>query len=282
VLKTRETYSNPNNMSDVDVHRKVDPSLRTIPSDLVHYFKYASSAYSLVCPRPNGSKLVIQLSNPSTNVQGFVARDDLRKEVVVALRGSTSVIEVMLDTQVTLVPFICPGCRLPAGTRVHSGFLTAWDSIVLEVQPVIEKLLSVHEGYSVVTVGHSLGGAISLLAALHLKENFRETRIRTYSYGAPRTGNKLFAEYVNTTFGKNAYRIVHSNDGVPTMIPKLLGYHHHGVEYWQHEDPPSEETTVKCDINGEDPCCSASIPSQGINAAHTSYFGILAVTPFCL
>jgi len=27
--------------------------------DLVHYFKYASSAYSPVCPRPNGKKLVM-------------------------------------------------------------------------------------------------------------------------------------------------------------------------------------------------------------------------------
>ena len=50
----------------------------------------------------------------------------------------------------------------------------SWDSIVLEVQPVVEQLLSVREGYSIVTVGHSLGGAISLLAAVHLKENFRE------------------------------------------------------------------------------------------------------------
>ena len=54
------------------------------------------------------------------------------------------------------------------------GFFASWDSIVLEVQPVVEQLLSVHEGYSVVTVGHSLGGAVSLLAAVHLKENFRE------------------------------------------------------------------------------------------------------------
>lgn len=27
-------------------------------AQLVHYFKYASSAYSLVCPRPNGNHLV--------------------------------------------------------------------------------------------------------------------------------------------------------------------------------------------------------------------------------
>jgi hypothetical protein len=72
-----------------------------------------------------------------------------------------------------------------------------------------------------------------------------------------------------------------------------------GIEIWQREDPASETTTVMCDAEGEDPCCSLAIPSQGINMAHTTvsemkhiylpffmilfsqYFGILASTPFC-
>ena len=41
-----------------------------------------------------------------------------------------------------------------------------------------------------------------------------------------------------------------------------------GVEYWQHASPPSEATTVECDADGEDPACSASIPSRGVNVAH--------------
>lgn len=102
---------------------------------------------------------------------------------------------------------------------------------------------------------------------------------------------------------------------VPTMIPRLLGYHHHGkyfltspfhkvhrrtgIEYWQYTHPASGDTTAKCDPEGEDPCCSASVPSQGVTLAHTNvsdvndvfiefpaqstkYFGIMATTPFCL
>jgi len=94
--------------------------------------------------------------------------------------------------------------------------------------------------------------------------------------------NQVFAEFVNKTFGKDAFRVVHGNDGVPTIIPTKFGYHHHGVEYWQHANPPSEATTVECSADGEDSACSASIPSQGPNIAHTMYFGILATTPFCL
>ncbi|CAA7267494.1 unnamed protein product [Cyclocybe aegerita] len=259
-----------------------NPISHDLYASLVFYFKYASSAYTLVCPRPNGNMLVTQLANPLTDIQGFVARDDHRKEVVIALRGSASVTDILLDCHIALVPFISPGVKVPPGARVHAGFLLAWDSVALEVITVVKKQLSAHEGYSVVTTGHSLGGSLALFAAVTLRQNFKSVHIRTYSYGAPRSGNKIFADYVNATFGEAAYRVVHGNDGVPTMIPTGLGYHHHGVEYWQRESPPSEETTVQCNAEGEDATCSASIPSQGVNVAHTNYFGILVSTPFCL
>lgn len=57
---------------------------------------------------------------------------------------------------------------------------------------------------------------------------------------------------------------------VPTMIPLALGYHHHGVEYWQHSSPASSTTTVECEASGEDARCSLSVPSKGVNVAHTN------------
>lgn len=41
-----------------------------------------------------------------------------------------------------------------------------------------------------------------------------------------------------------------------------------GIEYWQYTTPASEETTRACAADGEDPTCSASIPTKGINPAH--------------
>ncbi|KAF8186622.1 Alpha/Beta hydrolase protein [Pholiota molesta] len=215
------------------------------------------------------------------DVHGFIARDDSRKEIIVALRGSASVTDMIINAQVLLVPFEFPGVKLPSGTRVHSGFLVAWDSIGAEVVHAVDKQLSEHPGYSIVTTGHSLGGSLALLAAVSLQQIFKTTLLRAYSYGAPRTGNKIFSDYVNATFGEDAHRVVHGNDGVPTIIPRQLGYHHHGIEYWLYTTPHSEETTMKCDPEGEDPNGSASIPSQGVNLAHTTYFGILVGTPFC-
>ncbi|TFK21472.1 alpha/beta-hydrolase [Coprinopsis marcescibilis] len=217
-----------------------------------------------------------------TDIQGFIARDMHRKELVVALRGSASVVDIVLDGQVLLVPFMAPGIKAPTGVRVHAGFLTAWDSVALQVLAILKVQLKAHPDFTLVTTGHSLGGAIALLAALSLHGTFSASPVRTYSYGAPRTGNKIFAEYVNGLFHDRAHRVVHGHDGVPTIIPASLGYHHHGIEYWQNGKPPSAKCTVECDISGEDPKCSASVPTKGVTVDHTNYFGILVSTPFCL
>ncbi|RDB25660.1 putative feruloyl esterase A [Hypsizygus marmoreus] len=261
-------------------------SANTIPgsvyNDLVHYFKYASSAYCLVCPRPNGNTLVLPISNTFTDIQGFIARDEHRKEIIVALRGSASYVDFLMDMQLVLIPLITPGVVLPPDTRVHSGFLLAWNSVALQILAIVSQQIKSHPGFSIVTTGHSLGGALSTLAAVSLRSNFPDKEVRTYSYGAPRTGNQTFANYVNEKFGSRAFRVVHTTDGVPTIISKSLGYSHHGIEYWLSADPPSKETIRKCSADGEDPSCSASIPSRGFTPAHAMYFGITVSTPFCL
>ncbi|TFK99505.1 alpha/beta-hydrolase [Pterulicium gracile] len=256
----------------------IDPALY---GDLVFYFQYASSAYSLLCLRPNGNHLVSHFTNASANTQGFVARDDGRKELVVAIRGSATLPDILLDSQILLVPFISPGAKLPKSARVHAGFLLAWDSVSLEVIALVKHQLTHYPDYTIVAVGHSLGGAVATLAAMCLEQSCKK-RVKLFTYGAPRAGNEGFAAYVNARIGLDAFRVVNTNDGVPTIIPRSLGYHHHGVEYWIYNDTPSAENTTMCSADGEDPTCSASIPSRGVDLAHTAYFRIMVGTPYCL
>ncbi|GAW06407.1 alpha beta-hydrolase [Lentinula edodes] len=246
---------------------------------LVHYLKYASSAYTPVCPRPNGSMLITHFSDPVAGiVEGFVARDVHRKELVVALRGSASVADVLLDTQVQLVPLVSPGVSIPHDVQVHAGFLTAWNSVGVQVLAILAEQLVLHGDIkTIVTSGHSLGGALATLSAISANQRFPQCRVITYSYGAPRTGNKAFAEFVNKSLGENAFRVVHTHDGVPTMIPQSLGYHHHGIEYWQEYEPAIAENVVKCEPQGEDPSCSLSIPSGGVNDAHMKKLTVVMI-----
>ncbi|KAJ6492498.1 alpha/beta-hydrolase [Mycena vitilis] len=280
------------------------PISRETYDELVHYFKYSSSAYAPVCVRPNGNVLVLQFANHLSDIQGFVARDDGRRELVVALRGSASITDALLDANILLVPFLTPGVKLPPKARVHAGFLAAWDTVALQITAALAAQRRLYPGHRLVVCGHSMGGALATLAAVALPQLVPfpfsapapaspapvldptcvgdETRVALYTYGAPRTGNAVFAAYVNAQFGARAFRVVHTNDGVPTMIPTSLGYQHHGIEHWLHTDPPSPSTTLCCTAGGEDPACSASVPSGGVTRAHATYFDITVPTPFCL
>ncbi|KZW01242.1 alpha/beta-hydrolase, partial [Exidia glandulosa HHB12029] len=240
--------------------------------DLVHYYKYSCTAHALILP---GSAL-IPLFDLITDTHGYIARDDKRQEIVVAFRGRcpsylllvcshhlTSHIEIGANSD----------CTFTAGTKVHMGFQAAWRSIAPTLIATITAMLVSFPSYTIVTTGHSLGGALASFAAVSLQMTFPTNKVRVYTYGAPRVGNKVFATWANTILPlERAFRVVHANDGVPTMAPEFepFGYKHHGTEYWALS-PHSPATTRICIAPGEleDPEGSKKIfPSLGINPPH--------------
>ncbi|KAG7445057.1 alpha/beta-hydrolase [Guyanagaster necrorhizus] len=248
--------------------------------DLVYYLQYASSAYLDECASPNGNTLVQRYDNETTDTQAFLARDDTKGEIVIVFRGSSTVQDLATDGDITLVDLNIQGVNAPVGTQVHHGFHTAWNSIVGDVIITIQSELASHPNYTLATSGHSLGGALSSLGGITLQQNFPDVPLKMYTFGQPRTGNPSYAYFVDSKLGSNIFRGVHGSDGVPTMISQDLGYQHHGVEYFQSGDPPSAGTTKAC-IGNEDPTCSASIPSSGINMYHLIYYDITVGTAFC-
>lgn len=241
-------------------------------NELVRYAKYASGAYQVLCPRPMGNTLVTQFTDIITSTQGFVARDDTRKELVISFRGSREIPSAIIDTSLVLSPLRGPGLPKDTDAHVHTGFLYAFRSVGDRVLNVLREQFEKFPRYDVAVSGHSLGGAIACIAALSIKSSFPDVALRLFTYGQPRTGDPSFAELVETIIGvDNIFRGVHSFDGVPTMIPTKLGYRHHATEYWQFTEPPAPRHVRKC-VGGEDPEGSASIPSTGINLPHMVYF----------
>ena len=45
--------------------------------------------------------------------------------------------------------------------------------------------------------GHSLGGALAILAAYDIKTTFKFQRLSVHTFGAPRPGNHAFARYAS-------------------------------------------------------------------------------------
>ncbi|KAH9167547.1 alpha/beta-hydrolase [Lactarius sanguifluus] len=246
-------------------------------SELLHFAKYSSAVYQFICPRPLGNTLVESFANLLTHAHGFVARDEVRREIVIAFRGSHELADVLTDGNLVLAPLVSRGVEDNTAC-VHAGFLVSYNSVRSVVLHAVREQLEAFPGYGVVLAGHSLGGALASLAALSVKSNFPWVAVRLFTFGQPRTGDAEFADLLEAIVGRdNIFRAVHTWDGVPTVIPEYLGYRHHANEYWQFQEPPNMTTVRLCE-GQEDPECSHSIPSMGINPAHGVYFGQVVMT----
>ncbi|PNW87796.1 hypothetical protein CHLRE_01g002400v5 [Chlamydomonas reinhardtii] len=118
---------------------------------------------------------------------------------------------------------------------VHKGFLDAYDSVRRTCFRLLDDITGSGEKaggrpWRVLVTGHSLGGALATLAAYELAERRTPARsiqrISLYSYGAPRVGNKAFAEVFDRLV-PDTWRITNANDIVPS-VPRLMGYCHVG------------------------------------------------------
>ncbi|KAF8143476.1 alpha/beta-hydrolase [Mycena galopus ATCC 62051] len=253
----------------------------SVYDDLVLYTQYSSAAYQLVCPSPLGTTLV-QSFSADDGTSGFISRDDDRKEIVVAFQGTFNLDDVATDIDLFLVPFMSPG--ITESFNVHAGFLAAYNAVADTVLTTVKAQVAKYPSYTIIVTGHSLGGALAALGGVSIKTALPNATLKIYTFGQPRTGDAKWAAYVDATIGvTNVFRGVHTFDGVPTIIPRVLGYEHHSTQYWQFEDPillESPPSTVTQCVGDEDSNCSDSIPSTGINVAHLYYFGqVMAVDP---
>ncbi|THH17678.1 hypothetical protein EW146_g3186 [Bondarzewia mesenterica] len=246
-----------------------------------------------------------RFKNILTGTQGFVGRDDQRKEIVVAFRGSQDLEDFLLDGNLFLVPFASPGILLNSSEPVdaHAGFLSGYNSVAQTVLSEVKSQLNKHKGYSIILTGHSLGGALASIASVSIKSNLPIAGVRLFTFGAV-----LFAFFIVAQLLRGAQdnreratKAVHTFDGVPTMVPESLGYRHQyavalvkesfgssknlvislpfSLKYRTIDSSSSADpsTVVLCQ-GPEDPSCSDSIPSSGINLAHAVYFGQIMTT----
>lgn len=144
--------------------------------------------------------------------------------MVVAFRGSTSRQDFRTDLQsrfnVSQVNIDDRKVSVP----VHGGFYAAYRKIETE----LERLLAVTGDVPIYLTGHSLGGALALVASAALSADPKlGARIAAvYTFGAPRVGTRIFAEIVKAPH----YRVVNSGDLVPLLPPTWLrGYAHTGM-----------------------------------------------------
>ena len=154
--------------------------------------------------------------------QGFVCKRNKLEEpayLVLAFRGTERKVSDWL-TDAHCVPTV------KGSTKVHSGFLEAFSkkrgSDGKTTQEVVEKILQSEDAKDergnplpLFLTGHSLGGALALLATKLIAPNIDGA---CYTFGAPRVANYEYFRSIKTP----VFRIVNSSDIVPRVPPGAI------------------------------------------------------------
>lgn len=158
------------------------------------------------------------------NTQVYVGAND--DHIVAAFRGTEAPtsIEGLKDwllsdaMNLLIVPegdlgtdFVAAG----VGTRWHQGFIKAigdiWNPFLEAIETERKK-----SDRPLWLTGHSLGGALALLAGWRLKRKFISVH-QIYTFGGPMVGNAAAAEAIDREFGDKIFRYVNYQDPIPQL-----------------------------------------------------------------
>ncbi|MEM9291082.1 MAG: lipase family protein [Acidobacteriota bacterium] len=122
--------------------------------------------------------------------------------------------------------------------NIHSGFWNAWRRLRDGVLDWVSKLGG--EVDEVVVTGHSLGGALAVLAAREISEHSRLPIRAVFTFGAPRVGGEAFVKDYDqrdshfregslpVPLGAVTWQMRNATDIVPKVPLRVLGYRHCG------------------------------------------------------
>ncbi|PRW34023.1 alpha beta-hydrolase [Chlorella sorokiniana] len=231
----------------------------------------ASSIAGWNCTRCDGIAAGVQpeevISDVAWDLQGFVGWSVPLAAIVVAFRGtdSHSIYNWVnnMRTWRTDLAVNYPGA--PQRALVHGGFFYSYNSssLAANVTAAVQRLLQRHPQAPVYVSGHSLGGALATLCALDLKLNQGAHDVRLYTYGSPRVGNNVFAEWFESQI-KVHWRFTHNRDIVPSVPPGYMGFYHLSREVWLVDILMGHTLVGVCDDTGEDIACHNSMCHLGL------------------
>ena len=172
----------------------IHPKDKFIPELALELCKYAISCYQ---------NYNIQTANATAL---HIEESDYQ---ILSIAGSDDIIDWIQNAETVKVS------RTGMG-RIHNGFADYWAQLKPYVLERLNKNKPIYFG------SHSLGGSVSKIIALYLKQRGYNV-VCVYSFGAPRTGN-LDWQNAYESAEIPTFRFVNGRDIVPN-VPKVFFYH---------------------------------------------------------
>lgn len=162
---------------------------------------------------------------------GFLAMSTMGPPMLmIALRGTDSLDEWLIDAEMGLVPF----SQVPGAGQVEHGFHSVYSTMTFvpnvngapgTPRPLRQGLLSVITSpqAAVALAAHSLGSALSSMLLVDLTTGsgaLAPTQINAYLLASPKVGNVDFANALVNKVGAQTWHVRYE----PDLVPKVPGY----------------------------------------------------------
>lgn len=138
-------------------------------AETVHFFKFAEDVYELDPAIIRQDIVLNQLEEKESMhiPRHIVFLDHITRSIVVAIRGTASLSDMITDLYIEASPFLDPSKEVYA----HKGIAESAEAMLPAITATINKIKAKDRGkyekYRVITTGHSLGaGSAALLAVL--------------------------------------------------------------------------------------------------------------------
>jgi len=221
------------------------PSLARSTSATYTFARFSAAAYCLAglqdwkcdshCAHPSTAttRNVYVQEDLVRGTKFVLAVNPTLKAILVIFRGTLNPMSLLEDANLFYAPYDM-NPKAPGLASVHAGFLDAYTAVSGDILARVKALVKANPSYNIVCTGHSMGGSLAVLAALHLEaELVPASKIELYTYAAPRAGNADFANFVSGLGFGSITRATYNDDLVPRLPPSLiLGYQHHRGEVY--------------------------------------------------
>lgn len=138
--------------------------------------------------------------------QAFLTKRDADKMTVLSFRG-TQTEGLTLETFFDVFTDLYAAMHIDeTGVKTHKGFQIAFQKVETEIRQQVQGLAD----YGLYITGHSLGGALALIATSAINS---ENLGACYTFGSPKVGNEEFDDKIKAPI----YRVINSYDVVPFL-----------------------------------------------------------------
>ncbi|XP_020283723.1 sn1-specific diacylglycerol lipase beta-like isoform X2 [Pseudomyrmex gracilis] len=127
--------------------------------------------------------LFASFKNHLCQIPFCVIADHKNASIVIVIRGSLSLRDLITDIAAAADTFECP--NVPPGSTAHKGMILGVKIILkqLENYKVLERAFATYPNYHLTLTGHSLGAGLAILLGLLIRPRY--PHLRVYAFSTP-------------------------------------------------------------------------------------------------